>query len=325
MKDILRHLFLPHHTNNHRAKVLHIDAMFVYVLLFVFINIGIRVAHREMPQILGYATDIYADQLLSSTNTQRAASGLSQLTLNSQLSQAAALKAQDMFTNNYWAHNSPQGKTPWQFIAQAGYKYAVAGENLAKNFNNSAGVVDAWMTSPTHRDNILKSSYREVGFAVVNGVLNGEETTLVVQMFGAQSVPQQTAVKVQVPPEAAKTAVAPPAETAKLAVMQPSAAGVSKESQAVRSAVEVAPVILESPQTTSAFNGVTLKPLINLGNVTRGIAYGFIAFLLIAFIVDAYIVARRRIVRVTGHNFTHVLFFVSISIALAMTLPGSII
>jgi len=93
----------------------------------------------------------------------------------------------------------------------------------------------------------------------------------------------------------------------------------------VRSAVEVVPVIPETPKTNSIFNGVTLKPLINLGKVTRGVAYGFIAFLLMAFIVDAYVVARKRIVRVTGHNFAHVLFLVSISIALAMTLPGSII
>jgi hypothetical protein len=314
MKDFLRHLFLPHHTNNHRAKVLHIDAMFVYVLLFAVLNIGIRVAHKEMPQVLGYATDIYADQLLASTNAQRAAAGLSQLTMNNQLSQAAALKAQDMFANNYWAHNSPQGKTPWQFISAAGYKYTVAGENLAKNFNNSAGVVDAWMASPTHRDNVLKSSYREVGFAVVNGVLNGEETTLVVQMFGAQNAPQQSpVVKVQVPSEAAKVAVAPPLVE------------VPQNNQAVRSAVEVAPVAVETPQANSVFNGVTLKPFINLGNATRGIAYGFIAFLLIAFVVDAYIVAKRRIVRVTGHNFAHILFFISLTIALAVTLPGSII
>jgi hypothetical protein len=316
MKDILRHLFLPHHTNNHRAKVLHIDAMFVYVLLFAVLNIGIRFAHKEMPQVLGYATDIYADQLLASTNAQRATAGLSQLTMNNQLAQAAALKAQDMFTNNYWAHNSPQGKTPWQFIAAAGYKYTVAGENLAKNFNNSAGVVDAWMASPTHRDNVLKASYREVGFAVVNGVLNGEETTLVVQMFGSQNAPVQApVVKVQVPPEAAKVAVAVP----------PVAVPVVQNSQSVKSAVEVAPAVAETPQPNAVFNGVTLKPLINLGTVTRGVAYGFIAFLLIAFVVDAYIVARRRVVRVTGHNFAHILFFISLTIALAVTLPGSII
>jgi hypothetical protein len=316
MKDLLRHLFLPHQTNNHRAKVLHIDALFIYVLLFVVLNVGIRVAHKEIPQVLGYATDIYVDQLLTLTNSIRSSAGLSPLTLNTQLSEAASYKAQDMFTNSYWAHNSPQGKTPWQFIAQAGYKYTVAGENLAKNFTNSNGVVDAWMASPTHRDNILKSNYREVGFAVVNGVLNGEETTLVVQMFGSQSAPQRAPIEnVQVPPEAAKISVATP----------PPPPAVTENAQAVRSAVEVAPLQSDTQQTYSFLNGVTLKPLINLGNVTRGVAYGFIAFLLIAFVVDAYIVAKHRIVRVTGHNFAHVLFLVSVSIALAVTLPGSII
>jgi hypothetical protein len=67
---------------------------------------------------------------------------------------------------------------------EAGYQYEYAGENLAKNFLFSKNVVEAWMDSPTHRENVLRPEYTDVGFAVVNDVLNGEETTLVVQMFG---------------------------------------------------------------------------------------------------------------------------------------------
>jgi len=145
MQHFLRHFFLPHHSNNHRAKALHIDSLLCYVLLFAILNLSIKIIHRDFPSVLGYATDIRVDALLASTNAKRISLGLNPLKLNATLSQAAAAKAQDMFSHDYWAHNSPQGKTPWSFIVNSGYKYTIAGENLAKNFSTSGGVVDAWM------------------------------------------------------------------------------------------------------------------------------------------------------------------------------------
>ena len=170
---MLHHWLVPHEGNNHRAKALHTEALFAYVLLLAVFNLGIKFFHTKAPDVLGYATDIRVEQLLASTNAKRAEAGLDALTLNGTLSQAAAAKAADMLANNYWAHNSPLGKTPWDFIISAGYRYTLAGENLAKNFQTSSGVVDAWMNSPTHKANIFKAGYREVGFAVVNGVLAG--------------------------------------------------------------------------------------------------------------------------------------------------------
>lgn len=211
----LRHFFIPHQTNNHRAKALHIDSLLVYVLLFALFNLGIRAVHTAAPDVLGYATDINIQQLFADTNTQRQEAGLEPLTLNQTLSKAAADKATDMFANNYWAHNSPIGRTPWDFITGAGYHYAVAGENLAKNFSDSQGVVDAWMASPSHRANLLKTNYRDVGFAVVNGTLNGEETTLVVQMFGttpaelAETVPTPAPKSVVISQESASVVTQP--------------------------------------------------------------------------------------------------------------------
>ena len=107
------------------------------------------------------------------------------------MAEAAREKALNMFKNNYWAHYGPNGETPWQFVLEAGYQYEYAGENLAKNFLFSDGVMEAWMDSETHRENILRDEYTEVGFAVVNGLLEGEETTLVVQMFGAPLYPSE--------------------------------------------------------------------------------------------------------------------------------------
>jgi hypothetical protein len=70
---------------------------------------------------------------------------------------------------------------------ESGYDYVYAGENLAKGFNSSQGVHNAWMASKSHRENILNANYREVGIAVVPGELNGDYVILVVQMFGSLS------------------------------------------------------------------------------------------------------------------------------------------
>lgn len=287
-------MFVPHHTNNHRSRVLHIDALAAYVLLFAVFNFGIRALHRTMPDILGYATDIHVEQLLAATNAKRQSMGLAALTLNSKLSAAAAGKAQDMFAKGYWAHNSPTGTTPWDFITGSGYRYTVAGENLAKNFSTSGGVMDAWMASPTHRDNIVKSSYKEIGFAVVNGTLNGEETTLVVQMFGSSND---------------SIAVAATPTTAPLEVP----------------VVTVPAASTLTPPPGNAFLGVTLRPAINIPTFTRDIVFVFAGVLIGVLALDAWVVSRKRIVRVAGHNIAHFLFLSAVIIAVSSVHRGALL
>lgn len=328
MHHWLRHFFLPHHTNNHRAKALHVDSLLAYVLIFAVFNLGIRVLHRQFPDVLGYATDIHVSSLLTETNAERAKLGLPILTLNSQLSAAAAAKAADMFRYGYWAHTSPQGKTPWEFITGSGYRYTLAGENLAKNFSTSRGVVDAWMASPTHRDNIVKQGYREIGFAVVNGVLNGEETTLVVQMFGSSNITAALpAVKPIVPAEAAALGDSA-AKEPKAAQPQPTG---TKAAPAPTSApVEyVVPAGSLMPAPVAAaferFSSVTKNPIFNITSVTRDAVVLFIGLIIGVLVVDGYVVARKRIVRVTGHNIAHILFFTALFIAIAAVKRGMLI
>jgi len=197
IKTFIHRLFVPHEENNFRAKSLHTDFLTVYLVIAFLMMI----AFKQDNNVLGFATDISVDKLYQLTNEQRQNNGLSPLSLNSALTLAAQRKAENMFSENYWSHYSLDGKTPWDFILGAGYQYEYAGENLAKNFLFSNGVVDAWMNSTTHRDNLLKKEYTEVGYAIVNGVLNGEQTTLVVQEFGkpiASSFPPPS-VQVSVP------------------------------------------------------------------------------------------------------------------------------
>lgn len=181
----LHHLFLPKDSNSFRAKLLHHDVLTLYLVVALTLTGFVAHYQKQNGSILGYATDISASKLFELTNKQRSNENIPLLRYNQDLAEAAQKKAEHMFQNDYWAHYGPNGETPWTFILSSGYQYEYAGENLAKNFLFSDGVVQAWMNSPTHKENLLRSDYKDVGFAIVNGILNGEETTLVVQMFGS--------------------------------------------------------------------------------------------------------------------------------------------
>lgn len=189
MKEFLSHLFIPRESNNHRSKVLHHSNLFLTIIFLFLSSFFIQNLKASFPSVLGVRVDISGEELLLLTNKQRQNNGIASLSLNEKLAEAAAKKANDMFKYNYWAHNSPAGKTPWVFIKSSGYKYVYAGENLARGFSTAEDVVKAWMASPDHRNNMLSSNYSDVGFAVKIGKLNGEETVLVVEEFGNLNVP----------------------------------------------------------------------------------------------------------------------------------------
>jgi len=189
MKDFLSHLFIPRESNNHRAKILHHTNLLLTIVFLFLASFFIQTVKVKYPSVLGIQADISSDQLLSLTNKERQNAGVGSLVLNDKLSQAAQAKAQDMFEYDYWAHNSPSGKTPWVFITSAGYKYTYAGENLARGFATADSVIKAWMASPDHKANVLSANYQDVGFAVKLGKLKGEETVLVVEEFGNLYMP----------------------------------------------------------------------------------------------------------------------------------------
>lgn len=189
MKDFLSHLFIPKASNNHRAKVLHHTNLILTIVFIFLASFLIQRVKISYPNVLGVQVDISSEQLLSLTNQERQNIGVEPLAINNKLALAASEKAQDMFAYDYWAHNSPIGKTPWVFIKAAGYKYVYAGENLARGFTTPGDVIRAWMASPDHRSNMLSSNYQDVGFAVKIGKLNGEETVLIVEEFGSLQMP----------------------------------------------------------------------------------------------------------------------------------------
>ncbi len=119
------------------------------------------------------------------TNSHRAAQGFSALSENTLLNNAATLKAQDMFSGQYFAHVGPDGKEPSDWVKQVGYDFKNTGENLAQgNFESDQVLVQGWMDSPGHRANILKPEFTEIGVGVVKGMYEGRETWHAVQVFG---------------------------------------------------------------------------------------------------------------------------------------------
>lgn len=158
-----------------KNKIKYIAAALVFTIIINISSLSFAYAAISSPSIVSLA------------NTSRAQAGLGALSTNSQLESAALTKANDMFKNQYFAHTSPQGKTPWNFISDAGYSYVYAGENLAIGYGDSSELHNAWMNSPTHRENIMNPNYREIGVASIDGVYEGANTTIVVQEFGSNS------------------------------------------------------------------------------------------------------------------------------------------
>ena len=175
--------FVPHHANQYQP---HLTRRYGIAILLVGI-IGAQLGYNVSTTgtVLGDTATISSDKLLSDTNIERAQNKLKPLVMDAKLSQAAFLKAKDMLARQYWAHNAPDGTTPWHWFEQANYNYSYAGENLAKNFHTADDITAAWMASPEHQANILGEHYTQVGFAAVDGVLSGKATTLVVALYGA--------------------------------------------------------------------------------------------------------------------------------------------
>jgi len=287
--DIIGHIFRPRRSNNHRPQLLHPEAMFFLVLIssgfiaLLHLFSGLASSNNS---ILGYASTITPRQVIELTNEKRAGLGLDPLLLNQNLSEAALAKGQDMFTDQYWSHTAPDGTEPWNFIRQAGYKYQVAGENLARDFANTESMMAAWLASPTHRANIVNSKYEEIGIAVIDGSLDGYETTLVVQMFGSQ------------PGQGVKPDLADAEENF---TVQESGGEAVKRSQAdVLASVLVPGGEIESP------------PLFTPLQLTKAFFLAVIMLIVGTLSYDTLVIGHRKATRMVGKNLAHILLLIAV-------------
>ncbi|MBU4016399.1 CAP domain-containing protein [Patescibacteria group bacterium] len=311
MRKFLRHLFLPHESNNHRAKILHIDSILIVITLLVFSSFLLSSLQSRFPAVLGISYNITPNDLLNQTNQVRLERGLSTLTLNSELSQAASNKAADMFAKDYWAHVAPDGATPWGFIKNSGYEYLYAGENLARGFSNTSDVISAWMASPSHRDNVLSSNYSDVGFAITTGNLTGSDTVLVVEMFGTKYAGAAAAPLIAVSP-------IPTPTRPDLNLSEPSPTIIF-----VTENITLVPSQPEEPQSKVA--SIQQQPLIDKNDLTKNILVIVLIVLITILTVDAIIIEKKKIIRVVSHNLDHIIYLIIILLTIIIIGRGVVL
>jgi uncharacterized YkwD family protein/spore coat assembly protein SafA len=111
----------------------------------------------------------YAQQVANLVNQERVNNGLSPLKVDVSLSKMALDKGKDMYNNNYFDHQSPTYGSPFDMMNSYGISYSYAGENIAQGQRNPQEVMNAWMNSAGHRENILNANYKKIGVAYYNG------------------------------------------------------------------------------------------------------------------------------------------------------------
>ena len=119
-------------------------------------------------------------RVLALVNEARAGAGCGAVTADAGLSRVAQGHSEGMRDRNFFAHTDLDGRSPFDRAAQAGVTNARA-ENIARGQQDAAAVMEAWLTSPGHRKNILNCDYRTMGL----GVATGSRGPWWTQMFGA--------------------------------------------------------------------------------------------------------------------------------------------
>lgn len=102
-------------------------------------------------------------QVVALTNAERSAAGCAPVTIDVRLHDAAQAHADDMATQGYFSHTSKDGREFWERMDDAGYPWRNAAENIAWGYRSPAAVMDGWMNSQGHRDNILNCKLSDVG------------------------------------------------------------------------------------------------------------------------------------------------------------------
>lgn len=183
MANTVKKYLIPHKDNDYKPHLLRERSVIVLasIALILFCT---SLGSSYILNKTDFGAAVLPAVLVDMTNTQRLAEGGKILAVNPTLEAAALMKAKDMAENQYFAHTSPTGLTPWYWFTKAGYRFVYAGENLAVNFTESIDVKNAWVASPSHHANLISDKFDEVGIATYQGIYEGQPTTFVVQLFG---------------------------------------------------------------------------------------------------------------------------------------------
>jgi len=158
---------------------------FILLMTIGFLTKGVVLA-GQIPRQQNIGSSQMSEVIIKLTNIYRQEAGLKPLLINPRLTQAAINKANDIITNQYFSHTSPEGKRFSDWIKEVNYSYFYSGENLAIDFTSAEDAFSAWLKSDKHRQNIERSEFQEIGVASISGKFNGRQTTVIVQLFGSR-------------------------------------------------------------------------------------------------------------------------------------------
>ncbi len=142
------------------------------------------------------ASEITRSAVLEQMNVRRLAAKLPPLRDDPRLDLAADDRMRDMEERAYWSHTSPDGRSPFEWLLPRGYDFWFAGENLAAGFETAEVLVDGWMESKGHRENVMSAIYQDCGIAIIDGGTEGKVPgKSIVVLFGRLKLAPQEARK----------------------------------------------------------------------------------------------------------------------------------
>lgn len=152
-------------SEGHRQNILHPD--------FTHIGVGFTQEGyhwtqqfiKKLDQSVNEST--YEQQVVDLTNQEREKHGLAPLSVDTKLGEVARAKSKDMAEKDYFDHTSPTYGSPFDMMDQYGVSYQIAGENIARGQFTPEEVVEAWMNSEGHRENILNPDFTHIGVGFV--------------------------------------------------------------------------------------------------------------------------------------------------------------
>ena len=137
-------------------------------LVLLLAMLGAASAHA-----VDVSTEINVENVLQLMNEYRAQQSLPPLQHDRDLAKAAEDRMRDMEDGGWWNHESPEGMSPFIWLRVRNYDYAFAGENLANGFETAQLLVESWMESKGHRENILGVQFHDCGIAIIDGSTKG--------------------------------------------------------------------------------------------------------------------------------------------------------
>lgn len=170
-------------------RILPKKTLSIPLLILLVIASSLLTYNLYREQVLKFLeANILSQDVITATNEKRTENKKHILQSNSLLTKAAQAKAEDMAAKGYFSHTSPDGKQFPEWIQEAGYDYLYAGENLAVKFTTLSSLINGWMNSEFHRENILSDQYSETGIGIAEGKYNGKKTTFYVQIFAEPKI-----------------------------------------------------------------------------------------------------------------------------------------